>query len=247
MTVTVETRDGVDRQKAGGIAALYLALALLGAIPYFLVVVDYPNAVTAADKVELILDHYPSMYAMYLATYVFFGLAVGVLALSLNDRLRAGAPLATRIATTIGMTWSFVLVASGLVFTYGMTTIHDLAATDPAEATNAWQAVEPVALALGGAGGELLGGLWVLLASVAALQSGALSNGLGRLGVMIGLIGLLSVVPPLQNATVAFGLLEIAWLAWLARSLLAVKGTPDADRRQVTREALDSRTTGAPR
>ena len=248
MTVTaVETRAEVDRQKAGGIAALYLALALLGAIPYFLVVVDYPNADTAAGKVELILDHYPSMYAVYLATYVLFGLAVGVLALSLNDRLRAGAPLTSRIATTIGMTWSFALVASGLVFTYGMTTIHDLATTDQAQAISAWQAVEPVALALGGAGGELLGGLWVLLASAAALQSGALSKGLGRLGVMIGLIGLLSVVPPLHDATVVFGLLEIAWLAWIARSLLTVKGTANADRRQARREVLDSRTTEAPR
>lgn len=248
MTVTaVATRAGVDRQKAGGVAALYLALALLGAIPYFLVVVDYPNAATAADKVDLILDHYPSMYAVYLATYVFFGLAVGVLALTLNDRLRAGAPLATRIATTIGMTWSFVLVASGLVFTYGITTIHDLAATDPAQATNAWQAVEPVAMALGSAGGELLGGLWVLLSSGAALQSGSLSKGLCRLGIMIGLIGLLSVVPPLHDATVAFGLLEIIWLAWLAKVLLTTKTTAHVDGPHPTLDTSDPMTTGAPR
>jgi hypothetical protein len=35
-----------------------------------------------------------------------------------------------------------------LIFTYGITTINDLAATDHAGAVSTWRAVEPVALAL---------------------------------------------------------------------------------------------------
>ena len=102
-------------------------------------------------------------------------------------------------------------------------------------------------MALGSAGGELLGGLWVLLASAAALQSGALSKGLGRLGIMIGLIGLLSVVPRLHGATVAFGLLEIIWLAWLAKVLLTAKTTPHVDEPHSTLNTSDPMTTGVPR
>ena len=60
MTVNVaRTHDDASQRTAGGVAALHLAFALLAAIPYFLVVVDYPGATTAADKVDLIVDHYP--------------------------------------------------------------------------------------------------------------------------------------------------------------------------------------------
>lgn len=239
-------RVDVNRHKVGGIAALYLALALVAAIPFFLVVVDYPSAASAADKVGLIADNYASMYAAYLATYVLFGIAVGILALALHDRLRAGAPLTARVAAIIGLTWSFALVASGLIFTYGITAIHDLAATDYPEAVLAWQAIEPVAMALGGAGGELLGGLWVLLIGLVVLQTGALPKGLGWLGVAIGLVGLVSVVPPLHDAALAFGLLEIIWLTWLGVVLLTMKEPSGDDRQLATLDDFDLSPTEAP-
>jgi hypothetical protein len=224
MTLTAG-RSSVDAkgQKAGGAAALYLAVALLAAIPYFLLVVDYPGASTAADRVALIEDHYVSLYAIYLISYVFFGLALGVLVLALWERLHTVAPFTLRVATAVGLMWSVALVASGLIFTYGMTTIHDLARTDYAQAVLVWQALEPVAMGLGGAGGEVLGGLWVLLLSVVVVRGADLPKALGWLGVVIGVTGLASALPPLQDATVAFGLLEIAWLAWLGGLLLTTK------------------------
>jgi len=212
-------------QRAGGVAALYLALALLAAMPYFLVVVDYPSASTAADKVALVVANYPSMYAMYLVTYMLFGIGLGVLALALHHRLRADAPFTMRVATGIGLLWSFMLVASGMVLTYGMTTIVALAETDVAQARPAWEAIETVALGLGGAGGELLGGLWVLLLSGVALRGRRLPKALGWLGVGIGVVGLTSVVPPLHDAAILFGLLQIAWFLWLGVTLFRSKAT----------------------
>jgi hypothetical protein len=213
------------------VAALYLALAYLAAMPYFLLVVDYQGATTAADKVALVIGNYSSMYAMYLVTYVFFGIVLAVLALALHDRLKVHAPSATRVATAVGLLWSFALVTSGMVFNYGMTTVVNL--TDRAQALLTWQAVEPVALALGGAGGELLGGLWVLLVSVIALRSGALPKALGWLGALIGAAGLISVVPPLHDTAYAFGLLQIAWFVWLGVTLLRSESAPVASVRHV--------------
>ena len=218
-------RDG-GSQKTGGVAALYIALALLAAIPYFLLIVDYPGASTAADKVGLIVDHYPSLYAMYLASYVVFGLALGLVALAVWDRLRTAAPSTARAATWVGLVWAGTLVASGLVFTYGLTTIEALAAADEAQAAATWQAVEPVALALGGAGGELLGGLFVLLVGVAVLQGGGLPRVLAWLGAAIGIVGLVSVVPALRDLGIAFGLLQIVWFAWLGVVLLRSEASP---------------------
>jgi len=220
-----QTRHDSGRQKAGGIAALYLAFAYLAAMPYFLLAVDYPGATTAEAKVALIAANYQSMYAMYLATYVLFGIALGVLAFALYDRLQAHAPATIRVATAVGLLWSFALVATGMIFTYGMTTIVALARTDAAQARLVWAAIEPVALGLGGAGGELLGGLWVLLVSWVALRSGALPRALGWLGLVIGAAGLISVVPPLHDTAYTFGLLQIVWFVWVGVALIATKAT----------------------
>jgi hypothetical protein len=99
-----------------------------------------------------------------------------------------------------------------------MTTITDLHETGGAEAAQTWQSIEPVAMALGGAGGELLGGLWVLLLSVVTLRTRAFPRLVSLLGLVIGVFGLISVVPPLHDAGIGFGLLQIVWfvcVAWI--------------------------------
>lgn len=211
-----ETRS----QRVGGAAALYLALAYIAAMPYFLLAVDYPGASTVADKVALVVGNYASMYAMYLVTYVFFGIALGVLVFALYDRLGPVAPSAARIMAAVGLLWAVVLVASGMVFNYGMTTVVGLAHTDMAQARAVWLAIEPVAQGLGGAGGELLGGLWVLLVSGLAIRSVELPRSFGWFGVLIGAAGMLSTVPPLHEAAYAFGILQIVWFAWLGIVLM---------------------------
>ena len=216
-------RKGVIQQKVGGVAALYLALAYLAAMPYFLVVVDYLGATTPNDKVVLILENFPSMYAMYLVTYVLFGILLGVLALTLYDRLRMHTPIVMRIATAIGLLWASTLVASGMVFNYGMGVIVTMAEIDLLQAQQTWQAIEPIAMGLGGAGGELLGGLWVLLVSAVALTSGSLPKLLGWLGMVIGFAGLVSVIPALHDVSMVFGILQILWLVWLGVVLLNTK------------------------
>ena len=211
------------QQKVGGLAALYLAAAFVAAMPYFLVFVKYPSVVDPVKKVTLLVGNHDSMRVMYLITYVIFGIVLAVLALALCARLRDGAPTLTQAATAVGLIWAFVLVASGMIFNAGVTAVVDLHGADPAQAVAAWQAIEPVAQGLGGSGGELLGGLWVLLVSAAALRTGGLPKALNWLGVAIGTAGLLSVVPVLKDLGLAFGLLQIAWFVWLGIVMLRTK------------------------
>lgn len=217
------TREVSRQQRVGGMAAIYLALAYIAAMPFFLLVVDYQGATTAAQKVALIVSNYASMYAMYLVTYVVFGLALGVLALALYDRLKATAPATARAATAVGLLWAVALVTSGMVFNYGMTSIVSLAKTDMASAQLVWQGIEPVAQGLGGAGGEILGGLWVLLVSGIALRGRALPKAVCVLGLVIGAAGIVSVVPALNAAAYLFGLLQIVWFVWVGVSLMRTK------------------------
>jgi hypothetical protein len=203
------------QQKVGGMAALYLAAAFIVAMPFFLVFVKYPSVVDPVEKVALLVRYHDSMQVMYLVTYIIFGLVLGVVALALHARLRDGAPALSQAATTVALIWAVVLVASGMVFNAGMAAVVGLHGNDPAQAVSAWQAIEPVAQGLGGSGGELLGGLWVLLVSVAALRTRRLPKVLNWLGVAIGAAGVLSVVPGLQDLKYGFGLLVIVWFVWL--------------------------------
>jgi hypothetical protein len=210
----------VRKQTVGGIAALYLAAAYVVAMPYFLVFVRYPSVVDSAEKVSLLVRNHDSMRAVYLATYIIFGVVLAVLALALHARLKDGAPALAQAATVAGLMWAFVLVASGMIFNAGVAAVVGLHATDPAQAVSTWQAIEPVAQGLGGSGGELLGGLWVLLVSVAALRTGRLPKALNWLGVAIGVAGVLSVVPVLKDLAYGFGLLQVVWFVWLGIVML---------------------------
>lgn len=231
-------RNNGGRQRAGGLAAFYLATALLLAMPYFLLVVKYQDAVSPADKVAMLANHHASMQAAYLFTYVVFGIALAVLSLTLHRRLKAGAPAMAQAATALGMIWACVLVAGGMVFNSGMDAVVALHGTDPLRAAQIWQAIEPVAQGLGGANGEILGGMWILLASWAALRAGGLPRSLSWFGLVIGAVGVLSVIPVLRDATYVFGLLQILWLIWLGIVMMRTHAEPVVlnPRRALTRE-----------
>ena len=216
----------VRQQKVGGFAALYLAAAYVVAMPYFLVFVKYKSAADTAGKVAVLARNQSSMQAMNLITYVIFGIVLAVLALALYVRLKDATPTLAQAATAVALIWAVVLVASGMVFNAGMAAVVGLHGTSPAQAVSAWQAIEPVTEGLGGSGGELLGGLWVLLVSVAALRTGELPKALNWLGVAIGTAGVLSVVPVLKDLGLVFGLLQIVWFVWLGIVMLRTTSRP---------------------
>jgi hypothetical protein len=227
-------RSTTGQHRAGGVAALYLAAAYLLAMPFFLLVVRYPSVVDPVRKVAVLASDHAAMLVANLITYVVFGIVLGVLALALYRRLKPAAPFLMQVATAVGLLWAVVLVASGMVFNAGMAAAVALYPTAPDQAVSLWQAVEPVSQGLGGSGGELLGGLWVLLISWVALKSGAFARPLCWLGVAVGVVGLLSVIPALNDAGYAFGLLQIAWFAWLGVTMLR---RPEPARRPLALEA----------
>jgi hypothetical protein len=75
----------------------------------------------------------------------------------------------------------------------------------------------------GGLGGanEAIGGIWILLLSCAALRTGDLSKVLNYLGVVIGVAGIISIVPALGELFIyIFALGQIVWFIWLGIVLL---------------------------
>ena len=207
-------------QKIGGLAALYLATAYLIGIVLFLVVLDYPNIVDPAQKVALVVDQQMVIYSTNLILYVIFGVFLIMLALALYERLKVGAPAMMQVATAIGIIWAGSLVASGMVSNAGIAPVVALYGQDPAQAALTWFGIETVARGLGNGNGEILGGLWTLLVSWAALRTGGLPKFLNYLGMVVGLVGIVSVIPGLSDLVGIFGISQLVWFVWLAMILL---------------------------
>jgi len=78
-----------------------------------------------------------------------------------------------------------------------------------------------VANGLGNSNGEILGGLLTLLVSLAALRAGGLPKGLNLLGLLVGAVGIISIIPALtEMMTGVFGLSQIIWFVWLGICML---------------------------
>jgi hypothetical protein len=207
-------------QKWGGIAALYQAAAYLVGIVSFLFILNYPNIVDPVQKVALLVDKQAILYLTTLFMYVIFGVSLIVLSLALYERLKSGATGMMQIATALGIIWAGALIASGMVFNAGIAPVVALFAHDPAQAALVWLAIETTANGLGGANGEILGGMWTLLVSWAALRNGGLPRALNYLGVAVGVVGILSTIPGLNPLAGIFGMGQIVWFAWLGIALL---------------------------
>ncbi|MEN8240420.1 MAG: DUF4386 family protein [Chloroflexota bacterium] len=215
-------------QKIGGIAALYLAAALLFAMVGYLLIVGTLDIVDPVEKVAQLVDNQVFLYILNLIAYVIWGIVMIPLTLALYQRLQAGSPAMMQIATAVGLIWACIVIASGQVSNLGMNTVIDLYGKDPAQAATVWMAIDSVANGLGSAGGEILGGTWMLLVSWAALRGRKLSMALNYLGAFVGVAGLLSAVPALFGVfVIIFGLGKTVWSLWLG--IVMLRKTPGAE------------------
>ena len=213
-------------QKMGGIAALYEAAAYLIALVGYVLVLGTLTEVDPVQKVASLVNNQAFLYILNLIAYVFFGIVLVVLSLALYQRLKSGSPALAQTATAIGLIWATALIASGMIQNFGMGSVVDLYSTDPTQAGMVWLAIESVVEGLSGGSGEILGGPWVLLISWAALRARELPKALNYLGVVLGVVGILSIIPPLfLPLALAFGMGQIVWMIWLGIAML--RSSPD--------------------
>ncbi|QDF67232.1 DUF4386 family protein [Shewanella sp. SNU WT4] len=217
-------------QKVGGIAALIEALAYIIGFVVMGTILNPGNTDgwSQAQKLSFILDKHIIFQSWILFIYVIFGL---VLAVALHERLQGDAKSNDRgsdsalmpIATVFGFIWAGLVIASGMITSIGLDTVAKLYAMDIEQAVALWAAIGVVQQGLGG-GVEIVGGLWVLLISVAVLRSCALPRLLGYLGMVVGVAGILTLAPPLSDLGAIFGLGQIVWFSWIGILMLRSAG-----------------------
>ena len=212
-----------DQQKVGGVSALIAAATwVFGMVLLFTILAPFG---TGDVDLGFLADNQAIIYVWNTIIYLVFGVFLVVLLLALHERLKGGSPAMVQTATAFGLIWAAVVFASGMVFNIGMETVIDLHGKDPAQAESVWVAVNSVALGLGG-GNEIVGALWILLLSWAALRAGGLPRVLNYLGVVISVAGLLTLIPALELVGVIFGLGSIVWFVWVG--IVMLRGSPGA-------------------
>lgn len=211
----------ITLQKAGAIAALFEALAYLVGFAVMATLLNPGDTegFSPARKLAFVLDNKALFQAWIIFIYVCFGIALVILTAALHDRLKDRARDLMAVATPFGFIWAGLVIASGMVSSVGLEAVAALHPQDAALATATWVAIDAIHNGLGG-GVEIVGGVWVLLISVAALRSAAFPKALGYLGLVVGLAGVLTVVPMLKDLAMVFGITQILWFAWIGIVLL---------------------------
>ncbi len=208
-----------DLQKMGGVAALIQAAAyVVGFVLAFTLLAPVWDF-DPDQYVAFLVDNQTLMYLWNLIIYVVAGVFLVVLVLALYKRLQAGSSALAQIATAFGLIWAGLVIASGMLIIKDLGVVVELYGKDPAQAALVWVALDSVENGLGG-GIELPGGLWILLASWAALRTGGLPRALNYLGLVIGVAGILTVVPALEAVGAIFGLGFIVWFVWVGIVML---------------------------
>ncbi|ACA85061.1 DUF4386 family protein [Shewanella woodyi] len=205
-------------QKIGGIAALFEAAIYIAAFVFFGAFWDYPSSAGDAQKFIFLTNNQLILSIVNLTMYVVFGLFLAILVLALHQRMKTKAPALSQLASVFGIIWVGLVIASGMIANIGLAAVIDLSTSNIEQAKTLLVVVNTIVEGLGG-GNEVVGGLWVLLLSIAGLKINELPKLLHYLGLFIGSVGILTIYPA-EILTEIFGLGQIIWFSWLGVAML---------------------------
>ncbi len=217
-------------QKSSGIAALLHAATYVVGMVLGLALI-FPLLDAAPDRyLKFLSENQAIVYVWNLISYWGSAIALVIMVLALYERLKDNSPALAQVATVFGLIWAGLIIASGNLMLHNPGVVAELYGKDPAQAVTAWTVLRSVENGIT-SGNELVGSLWVLLLSVAALRTGQLNRALNYLGVLLGVAGILTIIPTLtENMIMIFGPGMVVWSIWVGIVLLRQK--PFATTRQ---------------
>lgn len=205
--------------RSGGIAAIGMALCYVAMAVIFFGILSMPQGLDTAGKIQYLQQHHLLVASGYGIGYLLFGVLLAI-ALQALQQVFANTSLAmATLAERFGNVWLVLMLASGMVALIGLQMVFRLMESDPQQALALYNSANLLTEALGG-GIELVGGLWVLLLSISGLQQQRLDKAFHLLGMVVGVLGILTVMHTLPFLKDAFGVTQLIWFIWLGISLL---------------------------
>lgn len=201
-------------QKIGGVCAILEALIYISAFIVYGGILVYPKAnASIAEELNFLSDNHLTLSILNLVTYVLFGILLAVLVLAIYQRLKHNSPIFSKLASTFGIIWVGLVIASGMIANIGLNSVIAIGIKEPENAMLVWSSVNIISEGLGG-GNEIVGGIWVLLLSMIALKGQIFSKPLIFLGIFVGIAGIITIYP-LEIFTEIFGISQIIWFLWI--------------------------------
>lgn len=208
-------------QVVGGIAGLIEAvLYLLGFAILFLVLQPaLAGTESGLERLQVIIEH-KTLYTTWLVLiYVLFGIVLIPLTAAIHEHFKKTPTIWTNITPVFGFIWSVLVIASGMIAVIGIESVAVTIVDNPDSALTSWQTIGAIQNGLGG-GVEIIGGIWVFLVSITGLKYKVFSRFLNNMGLIVGGAGILTIVPPLKDLGVLFGLTQIVWFVWIGIAMI---------------------------
>ncbi|QSX31185.1 DUF4386 family protein [Shewanella cyperi] len=206
-------------QKVAGVSAIFEALIYIISFVYFGAFWAYPSEGTASEKMAYLAENQFAFSMMYFLMYSMFGIFLAVLVIGLYEKLKSTNTPMIKVGSVFGIVWVVLVIASGMLANIGLSHAIKLMDLSSEKAFDMWQMISVLIESLGG-GNELVGGLWVLLVSLAALKVEVFPRGLNYLGLIVGASGIATIYPD-EIFTEIFGITQIIWFFWLGISMLS--------------------------
>uniref|UniRef100_A0A486XX41 DUF4386 domain-containing protein n=1 Tax=Rheinheimera sp. BAL341 TaxID=1708203 RepID=A0A486XX41_9GAMM len=151
--------------------------------------------------------------------YLLFGVLLAILLQALRQAMPQNQSAIAALAERFDNIWVMLMIASGMVALVGMNMTLRLLDSSTDQALALYNTSNLLTNALGGCI-ELVGGLWVLLLSIAGLQQQRFAKVLHILGLIVGSLGIFTLLHTVPYLKDAFGITQLIWFIWLGVVLL---------------------------
>jgi len=206
-------------QKLGGLCSISLGLIYIIAFIVYGGIIEYPKAdATEIERLNFLSDNYLILCTANLISYFLFGILLAVLVISIHQKIKNHLPNLSILASVFGIIWVGLVIASGMIANIALNSVIEIGIEEPQKAIAIWTSVGIVSEGLGGEN-EIVGGVWVLLLSIAALKYSFFSKPLNLLGLLVALAGMLTILP-FDVFKEIFGISQIVWFIWIGIAMI---------------------------
>lgn len=188
-------------------------LALTYIVGFLCMIFVFKDLSTTTNEIQYLVNHTIGLQLWYFCIYIVFGFLLIPLTIQIKNQFKQ-QNLLIQVTPILGFIWSGFVIVSGMIFILGTTYLSNNINTDAQQLTTIWATLKILIEAFGG-GVEIVGGLWSLLVSIAGFQQKVFSKLLNIIGFLVGISGIITIIPILKDFGVIFGLMQIVWFVLL--------------------------------